>query len=203
MGRQMKYYIFRHGESAANKEKRFATFKLNPALTETGKKEAENMRLLMKDIAAENIYVSPLLRARETAGIIFPGRELSIEDNLRETDVGELDGVSSSDPVNWKKYKAVVDAWESGDHSARYKGGESNEEIKVRIEKVLARANRECRESAAIVAHSDILRSLFWFFCLNRGKTMQDNYMKTGHMTIVSREKDSSIYRIEKFNFNK
>ncbi|MFH1075080.1 MAG: histidine phosphatase family protein [Candidatus Firestonebacteria bacterium] len=196
----MKYYFFRHGESEANKEKVFASVKINPSLTEKGKQQAANMQLVMKDIPVERIYVSPLIRAKETAEIIFPGRKLMIEDNLRETNVGVLDGVSEIEPVYWKKYKDVVEAWERGEHSIRFEGGESNEEIKARIEKILARADKECRESAAFVAHSDILRSLFWFFCENHGKTMQDNYMNLGRLTVVSRELNSHVYRIEKFN---
>lgn len=196
----MKYYFFRHGEGEANKIKVFANIKVNPSLTETGRRQAFNMKNAMKDIAIENIYVSPLKRTVETAGIIFPGRELIIEDNLKEVYVGELDGKSEIDPVNWKKYKKVVDAWEKGDNLARFEGGESNNDLKIRIEKVLARANQECKENAAFVAHSDILRSFFWLFCENHGKTMQDNYMNTGRLTVVSRETNSNIYRIEKYN---
>ena len=196
----MKYYFFRHGESEANAAKLFASVKINPVLTEKGRGQAANMQLVMKDIPIERIYVSPLIRAKETAGIIFPGRELMIDDNLRETNVGVLDGVNFADPIIWKRYKDVVDAWENGNPSARFEGGESNVEIKARIEKVLRRANKECTKSAAFVAHSDILRSLFWFFCENHGKTMQDNYMEKGRLTVVSREEKSNIYRIEKFN---
>lgn len=196
----MKYYFFRHGESEANKAKLFASTKIDPSLTENGKQQAANMCEVMKDFPVERIYVSPLKRTKETAGIIFPGKVLMIEESLRETDVGLLDGESYTAPANWKKYKDVVDAWESGNHSARFEGGESNVEIKARIVKFMSRANKECKERAAFVAHSDILRSFFWFFCENRGKTMQDNYMDKGRLTIVSREPNSSIYRIENFN---
>ena len=196
----MIYYFFRHGESEANKAKLFASVKIDPSLTEKGKEQALNLREEMKNIPVERIYTSPLKRAKETAGLIFPGKVLMVDENLRETNVGALDGKSEIDPVNWKAYKNVVDAWEKGDNAARFGGGESNWEIKARIKKVLDRANKECKESAAFVAHSDILRSLFWFYCENRGKTMQENYMDKGHLTVVSREEGSSIYRIEKFN---
>ncbi|OGF46748.1 MAG: hypothetical protein A2452_09345 [Candidatus Firestonebacteria bacterium RIFOXYC2_FULL_39_67] len=196
----MNYYLFRHGESEANKARCFANYKITPSLTETGKKQAESMHLVMKDLAIERVYVSPYKRARETAAIIFQDRELYIEDNLKEIYVGELDGKSEIDPANWKKYINVVDAWEKGDNSARFEGGESNEEVKARIEKVLARANKECKESAAFVAHSDIFRSFFWLFCENHGKMIQDNYMDKCRVTVVSRETGSSIYRIEAFN---
>ncbi|OGF44897.1 MAG: hypothetical protein A2231_04005 [Candidatus Firestonebacteria bacterium RIFOXYA2_FULL_40_8] len=199
----MIYYFIRHGEGAANKEKVFANVKVNPSLTETGKLQALNMQKVMKDTPVERVYVSPLVRTRETAGIIFPGQELIIEDNLKEVLVGNLDGKSEIDPVNWQKYITVVNSWEKGDFSARYEGGESGEDVKARIEKVLDLANKECKESAAFIGHSDIFRTFFWLFCENRGKTMQDNYMNTGRMTVVKKEPGSSIYRIEAFNVTK
>ena len=194
----MRYYFFRHGESEANVAKVFAWMKIDPDLTGTGKEQARKMGEFVEDISIEKVFVSPLRRAQETAKLIFPTRELITDENLKETDVGILDGKSHVDPVNWKIYIDVVNAWEAGDNAARVEGGESNEEIKARLIKVLNRVNSECTESAALVAHSDILRSFFFLFCQNHGKHMQDNYMDKGRMTIVTGE--AGIYRIEEFN---
>lgn len=194
----MRYYFFRHGESEANRENLFTYKKINPHLTEKGVEQARKMGEFVKDIPIQKVFVSPLIRAQETAGLIFPGRELLTEENLIETNVGILDGKNHKDPVNWKIYKDVVDAWEAGDNTARVEGGESNDEIKARLIKMLYRVNSECTESAALVAHSDVLRSFFFLFCQNHGKHMQDNYMDKGRMTIVTR--DAGVYMIEKFN---
>ena len=156
------------------------------------------MGKFVKNIPIEKVFVSPLNRTKETAELIFPERELIFEENLKEINVGIIDGQSEIDPVNWKIYKDVVDAWEAGDNTAKFPGGESNDEIKARIEKVLDRVNSECTGSAALVAHSDILRSFFFLFCENHGRHMQDNYMDKGRLTIVNRT--NGIYMIEKFN---
>ena len=194
----MIYYCFRHGESEANKARLFASKKINPVLTEAGREQAVSMGSVMRNISVEKIFVSPLKRAQETARLIFPKRELITLEDLRETNVGDLDGISEDAPANWSAYMRVVNAWEKGQNYVRFSNGESNTEIKARIVKVLEQVNSECKDSAALVAHSDILRSFFWLFCKNRYKNIQDHYMNRGRLTVV--KKEGGIYNIEKFN---
>ncbi len=93
------FYLLRHGQSEANAHKRVAGSQDSP-LSELGR--------LQSKLAGQNakqffnfdcIVTSPLIRARETATIIaneinVPEDKIIIVEDLRERDLGELEGVS-------------------------------------------------------------------------------------------------------------
>ena len=91
----MKVYLIRHGETEGNREKRYIG-RTDEPLCEEG------VELLKRNEypEAERIYISPMLRCRQSAEIIYPDREYEIVDTLRECDFGlfenknyqELDG---------------------------------------------------------------------------------------------------------------
>lgn len=63
-------YLLRHGATPANREHRYLG-KTDEALSEEGRAE---LLLKKKEIPAELLLVSPMLRCRQTAEILFPGR---------------------------------------------------------------------------------------------------------------------------------
>ena len=86
---------------------------------------------------------SPLRRARQTAEIV--GRRLGLPvamelDDLREVNVGELDG--RSDARAWEIYAAVLEAWRAGDTQARFPGGENRDELCARLRRGLTAVAR-------------------------------------------------------------
>jgi broad specificity phosphatase PhoE len=85
----MKLFMIRHGESTANAEKIHGQF--NDELTEKGKEQAK----AVTSIQCDKVYSSDVVRALETAKIIFPDREIIIDKRLRERDNGELGGNKS------------------------------------------------------------------------------------------------------------
>ena len=62
--------LLRHGATPANREHRYLG-KTDEALSEEGRAE---LLLKKKEIPAELLLVSPMLRCRQTAEILFPGR---------------------------------------------------------------------------------------------------------------------------------
>jgi Histidine phosphatase superfamily (branch 1) len=70
------------------------------------------------------LFASPLRRAQQTAEIVAGrlGGDVKTLDDLREVNVGDLDG--RSDPEAWEIYESVLDDWRRGDHDRRFPGGE-------------------------------------------------------------------------------
>ena len=66
----MKIYITRHSLTAWNEEKRLQGWKDSP-LTKQGKEDALKLGEYMKTIHIDQVYSSPLLRAKSTARLIF------------------------------------------------------------------------------------------------------------------------------------
>jgi len=94
-----KIYFLRHGESESNVKGTFAGQKENSPLTEKGKAQARDaaLDLTKKKIKPQKIYVSPLLRAYETAQIVIAeagltDTEIIIDERISEYDMGSLTG---------------------------------------------------------------------------------------------------------------
>lgn len=82
--------LLRHGPTAWNREKRIqgtTDIPLDPAFDPTPWLQA-----LDAHGPWDRVVTSPLSRARETAGLLFPGRELEIAAGLMEQDWGEWTG---------------------------------------------------------------------------------------------------------------
>lgn len=86
-------YIVRHGETDWNKKKLIQGHR-NIELNETGKKQAQEARVKLKDITFDQIFSSDLARAKITAEIIALNRKITIKTTqlLREKSYGNFEG---------------------------------------------------------------------------------------------------------------
>ena len=97
---QPNLVIIRHGQSKFNLEKRFAGW-IDTALTAEGKRQAENAReeLTQAEFNPDIIFTSPFTRAKHTAQILFPGRQLIEEARLVERFYGGLSGKNKEETL--------------------------------------------------------------------------------------------------------
>lgn len=88
----MRIYLIRHGKTPGNQLNRYIGITDEPVLE-------ENQEQLKKQNypKAERLFVSPLLRCRQTAACIYPGQEQQVIQNLRECDFGRFEN------KNWKE----------------------------------------------------------------------------------------------------
>ena len=100
----MDILLIRHGMTAGNLRRCYLGVTDEP-LCPQGR-----AALAPLDEALETVYVSPLLRARETASILFPrARQIPVE-GLREMDFGAFEGKNFEDLSDDPDYRAWVDA---------------------------------------------------------------------------------------------
>ena len=131
-----KYFLARHGEAEHNVSKFLAADNsVRSELTEKGLKEvealAENLLKSLKNKKIDFIFCSPLLRTKHTAEIVaekigFDKNQIVIDDRLKETQVGILNGKSYAD------YFKVVKNVE-GQFYQSPEGGETLVQIKKRV----------------------------------------------------------------------
>jgi probable phosphoglycerate mutase len=153
----------RHGENAANLSRRFSYRVFDGDLTDRGIAQA---RCLAETLHAATrhyglLVCSPLRRARQTAVIVSARLGLPVTaelDDLREVNVGELDG--RADDSAWRVYEATLVAWRSGQLRQRFPGGESGYELAARIGRALRAIASQARVSdAVVVAHGASIRA--------------------------------------------
>jgi broad specificity phosphatase PhoE len=166
----------RHGENVANLTRTLSYRVFDGDLTDVGRRQARELggRLAAGgDGRISLLACSPLRRARQTADIVGQrlGLPVAMElDDLREVNVGELDG--RSDGQAWEIYTAVLAAWRAGDTVARFPGGENRDELCARLLRaltVVARgaaaglspvlAGSAAAERSLVVAHGANLRA--------------------------------------------
>ena len=135
--------LVRHGETQANREKRFAISGDIP-LTELGRQQARQAagRIAML-FQPQRIFSSSFRRARETGEIIGEVLDLPVEilEGIQERDLGILKGeLYGYLPVVAKASKDYDPArfWQW-----RPEGGESHEDVQIRMVSALQRVRHD------------------------------------------------------------
>jgi broad specificity phosphatase PhoE len=132
----------RHGENVANLTRTLSYRVFDGDLTDAGRGQARDLGERLAGAGGGDriglLVCSPLRRARQTAEIVGQrlGLPVAMElDDLREVNVGDLDG--RSDPRAWEIYARLLAAWRAGDASARFPGGENRDELCARLLRAL------------------------------------------------------------------
>ena len=149
----MTVYLIRHGKTQGNVERRYIG-STNQPLCPRGREELQGKTAP----AADKIIASPLLRCRETAAILYPGRDVEIVDDLREGDFGAFENHTSEELKDDPRYQAWLDS--AG--AAAPPGGESRGEQQERTVRAFRAVMAQCREEErlALVVHGGTIMCL-------------------------------------------
>ena len=122
-----KLILVRHGQTEMNAQNLYFG-KLNPSLNDLGISQAYQAKEKLLNIDYDNIYSSPLERARQTAEICnYLDKDIIFDSNLEEINFGIFEG------LNFKgiseKYPNEVKKMEEDWKSFNYVTGESPKEM--------------------------------------------------------------------------
>ena len=152
--------LVRHGQTAWNKDVRFRG-RADVELDEFGLRQAEATG---RYVAARwpdgptrvvAVYASPMRRAMQTAEAIAHAHGLTAQPlgGLLDVDFGEWQGLSPDEVA--ARYPELYRAWWEAPHTVRFPGGESLDDVRVRIlaglDEVVARHRRQ---AVALVSHT-------------------------------------------------
>jgi broad specificity phosphatase PhoE len=156
----MKIIVIRHGETTGDVEDRYGG-DFDDHLTEKGIEQSKAVAEILKGKSMEIIYVSPLARAQETAGIVAASAEcpVVVESGVKERNqYGILTGMIKSEAK--AKYSAMTEALK--DRLNTIEGAESYEDFSQRVSEAFARLASEAKYSCiGIVWHGGPMRVLF------------------------------------------
>jgi len=160
-------YLVRHGENPANLTLEFASRHVDYALTEKGRLQAAQTAAFFRDQGIDEIYVSPLKRALETAAII--GAELGITpvmmENFREIEVGDLEGQPVSQAL-WDLHNQILLDWMGGHPERAFPNGDSYHSIWQRFSSGLVQITAgKADKKIMLVAHGGIFSATFSKLC--------------------------------------
>jgi len=153
----MTVFLIRHGMTKGNLERRYIGASDEPLC-----EEGRNGLLAICPPEADRLIVSPMLRCRETAGILYPGMEQTVAAGLRETDFGVFEGHTYEELKNVPAYQA----WLDSGRRVPPPGGESMEAVRERVARGFLDAVSRCdeRDRIALIIHGGTIMTLLEMF---------------------------------------
>lgn len=147
--------MIRHSITAGNEKKRYIGSTDEP-LCEAGRELLRGKTY--PDV--QRLYVSPMLRCRQTASLIYPDYEMQVIEDFRECDFGEFEN---------KNYRELADnlhyqEWIDSNGMLPFPQGESREGFQKRSKEAFVKMADVCLEdgisSAAAVVHGGTIMSV-------------------------------------------
>lgn len=196
----MNLYLARHGETDANREQRYLG-SLDIGLNQHGREQAERLRDALP-AHLDHVFVSPLLRARQTVQIAFPNSTvpITVVDDLRERGVGVFEGLTQEEaklryPALWQGN--CTRSWRSAPT-----GGETIEDVAVRLITFLnTLMAAHAGKSVALIAHGFVAKTIralalrnfgdFFVWQLRNGEVLHVSL--TQHLSLASDEVDAML----------
>lgn len=151
-------YLIRHGETKWNLEERFQGI-TNTKLTKNGINQGRKLAIRLKKIKMENIYTSPLDRAKITAGFIGEEarKDIIITDDFKEISFGDWEGLTTAEIVNKYKWSCK---WFVNPELHQIPNADNMLEEKIRLRKKLTEIaeKNQSDNPNLIISHAGVIR---------------------------------------------
>ncbi len=153
--------LIRHGQTILNREDRIRG-QLDPELDETGLAQAQlTAQYLSARWPVTAVYSSPLRRAMQTAQAVSCAQDLQARpfDAMLDLNFGDWQGLSF--PEAQARYPDLHKAWQEAPQTVRFPGGESLEDVRVRVTSGVDQIwSRHRGQNVAMVGHTVVNRVL-------------------------------------------
>lgn len=154
----MNFYIFRHGQTDWNAQRRIQGHTDIP-LNEEGRAQANDLGRRIKNMGIEEVHSSDLKRALETAMISHPNLNIIENQQLREAHFGEAEGRIFTEVV--EEFGAEYFETHPKFWDLRIAGSETKRECIERVWKALNKiAVSSKSKSIGISSHGGVIRNI-------------------------------------------
>ncbi len=152
----VRLILIRHGKTDYSSQSRYCGF-TNPPLNNKGIRQSKKLAAKLKDIRIDKVYSSDLIRAYQTAKIIFKNNSIEKLADLREMNFGLFEGLKYQDIV--RKYPTLYRDWVDNPEKVKIPNGEGlkhlNRRVKQRLSFILSQNEGE---TIVFVSHSGPIR---------------------------------------------
>ncbi|MGY4384324.1 broad specificity phosphatase PhoE [Pedobacter sp. UYP24] len=165
-------YIIRHGETDLNKQGIVQGRGINSDLNDAGRTQAESFYAKYKDVLFDKVYTSKLVRTHQTVkGFIDAGIPWEQLAGLDELAWGIWEG-KPNDANAITAFKNIMDKWQGGDYDASFEGGESPNQVLLRLKEAIDIISSKADEKLLLVCmHGRAMRLLL---CLLTNKPLSE-----------------------------
>ncbi len=172
----MKLFFIRHGATLGNEKKKYIGKNIDEPLSDHGAETLRERTGRNYYPDADMLFSSEMLRCRQSAGIIYPGKPIIIAEGLTETDFGEFEGKTYEELKDDARYIKWID----GRGRIAAPGAEATETFDRRVEKgffsIIEKG--EDKKTAAVLSGGVIMNILSRFY----GGDYYDYMLRNGEM---------------------
>jgi alpha-ribazole phosphatase len=157
----MKLFLLRHGATPGNLKKQYIGSTDQP-LAPLGIEQAKARAKKLPPV--ERVWVSSMIRAKQTAELFYPDAPKQLMDGLREMDFG------TGECKTWEEINdpSIYDGWMKGDPKAAFPNGETLGDFAQRtsdaLREIAQQVKSESISTGALVAHGGVLMVLLSLF---------------------------------------
>ncbi|MFH1882917.1 MAG: histidine phosphatase family protein [Planctomycetota bacterium] len=152
----VRLILIRHGETNFSSQNRYCGFS-NPPLNNKGIRQSEKLAVRLKDTKIDKVYSSDLIRAYQTAKIIFGDNPIEKTPDLREMNFGLFEGLKYEQLVG--KYPELYRDWVDNPEKIKTPNGEGLRDLSKRVEEKLSIIVSQHKDKTlAVVAHGGPIR---------------------------------------------
>jgi probable phosphoglycerate mutase len=192
--------FMRHGEADNNVNRILVGRHIESHLTEIGRQQVRDTANYFKEILVDKVFVSPVIRARETAEIVCDiiNLDYEIDERLYEIELGKLVGMNYEDII--EKHGNLFLKFYSGDEQMLDDYGvESFTSVKMRIKHLLDEAmERYPDKNIIFVTHLDPIKAAISLLLDLKPEALYQWHIRNAALTILKHE--SKIFSLSGVN---
>ena len=192
--------FMRHGEADNNVNRILVGRHIESHLTEIGRQQVRDTANYLKEIVVDKVFVSPVIRARETAEIVCDviNLDYEIDERLYEIELGKLVGMNYEDII--EKHGNLFLKFYSGDEQMLDDYGvESFTSVKMRIKHLLDEATERYPDKNIIfVTHLDPIKAAISLLLDLKPEALYQWHIRNAALTILKHE--SKIFSLSGVN---
>lgn len=148
--------LIRHGQSKHNAQHNSLSGVTDVEMTDAGREQCLKLRKTLASTPVDVVYSSPLSRARETAALVFPDREVIVRDGLIELNYGDYEGFDRS---AMREPDLVIEQWNHAPADLTFPNGDHvRTHGQFVFGQLLALVRTGAHETIACVSHRTTIR---------------------------------------------
>jgi probable phosphoglycerate mutase len=190
----------RHGQAENNVSRVLVGRHIEAHLTEQGRQQVADAARQLKSIQIDRVYVSPVIRAVETAQIVCKtlGMNYEIDERLYEIELGKLVGMNYEE-VTTKYGDLFLRFYSESDPVLANFGVETFASVKKRIKSLLDEALQKYEDSNILmVTHLDPIKAALAALLDLKPEALYRWHIRNASLTILKQE--SKVYSLSGVN---
>jgi len=192
--------FMRHGQAENNVSRILVGRHIEAHLTEQGRQQVEDAARQLKSVKVDKVYVSPVIRAVETAQIVCKtlGMNYEIDERLYEIELGKLVGMNYEE-VTTKYGDLFLRFYSESDPVLANFGVETFAAVKKRVRSLLDEVLQKHEDrNILMVTHLDPIKAALAALLDLKPEALYRWHIRNASLTILKQE--SKVYSLSGVN---